>query len=257
MATILQGQARPERSEFRQPMSISIPHPCVLACSLAPRSKFIRNIDSSEDEAPVPHTEAEKAREKKLLQDSMVVVLSPHLVRCRTCGTNIKLSMKSLFDGYHWRTHRTRCLKKIGMSVSPAPKTRIPKFSRGKRKPQANLDILRLRPLSRPNSEEPDTRARTPSLEQDSERDSIPVSQASPLRYHDSSSPPSSMMPLPDPDAVFEEYFFRTHGKRSQPSISTHWQDWSWDQLLLPRFVLDLDFVPRMSLEEDDDDDGT
>ena len=58
-------------------------------------------------------------------------------------------------------------------------------------------------------------------------------------------------LPSPNPDAVFEEYLFRTHGRKSQPFISTHWQDWSWDQLLVPLFVLDFDFGPHIGLEED------
>ncbi|KAG5342489.1 hypothetical protein C0989_001553 [Termitomyces sp. Mn162] len=240
-------------------MPISIPHPF----NDDSDDDTLTPLSSSEDEV-VPHTEAEKAREKELLQDSMAIVLSPYLVRCRTCGSNIKLSMKSLFDGHHWRTHRTRCLKKRPTSASPTPKKRSPKLFKAKAKARTNLDILRLQPPSRPSSEEPDSRVRPSSLQQDSERDSIPVSSASPLRYHDSSSLPSSMitnpLPAPNPDAVFEEYLFRTHGRKIQPFISTHWQDWSWDQLLVPRFVLDVDFVPHVSLEEDlvdDDDDST
>ncbi|KAG6868735.1 hypothetical protein C0993_011314 [Termitomyces sp. T159_Od127] len=104
------------------------------------------NADSSDDEAPVPQTEAEKTREQELLQDSMAIVLSPYLVKCRTCGSNIKLSMKSLFDGYHWRTHRIRCLKKhnpTSESLTPnKPNKRIPKFSKAKAKERANFDIF-------------------------------------------------------------------------------------------------------------------
>ncbi|KAK2463552.1 hypothetical protein APHAL10511_004303 [Amanita phalloides] len=33
-------------------------------------------------------------------------------VDCKRCGSRIKLSSKSPYDTFHWRTHRTRCLKK-------------------------------------------------------------------------------------------------------------------------------------------------
>lgn len=60
----------------------------------------------------VEQTAAAKAREKKLRDDPMANVLGPLYVDCRRCGTRIKLSAKSAYDTFHWRTHRERCLKK-------------------------------------------------------------------------------------------------------------------------------------------------
>lgn len=55
---------------------------------------------------------AERAREKKLRDDPMAIVVGPMHVDCKRCGNRIKLSSKSLYDTFHWRTHRSRCLKK-------------------------------------------------------------------------------------------------------------------------------------------------
>jgi len=55
---------------------------------------------------------AAKTREKQLRDDSMAIVLGPLYVDCKGCGKRIKLSTKSLYDLSHWRTHRTRCLKR-------------------------------------------------------------------------------------------------------------------------------------------------
>lgn len=54
----------------------------------------------------------EKAREKKLQEDELVHIISPQLVQCKRCSTEIKLSKKSQFDTFHWYQHRERCLKK-------------------------------------------------------------------------------------------------------------------------------------------------
>ena len=42
----------------------------------------------------------------------MAIVVGPMHVDCKRCGNRIKLSSKSLYDTFHWRTHRSRCLKK-------------------------------------------------------------------------------------------------------------------------------------------------
>ncbi|KAF8630164.1 hypothetical protein AX15_003110 [Amanita polypyramis BW_CC] len=63
---------------------------------------------------PGARSAAERAREKKLRDDPMAIVVSPLYVDCKRCGARIKLSSKSSYDTFHWRTHRTRCLKKTG-----------------------------------------------------------------------------------------------------------------------------------------------
>ena len=42
----------------------------------------------------------------------MAIVVGPLYVDCKRCGSRIKLSSKSPYDTFHWRTHRMRCLKK-------------------------------------------------------------------------------------------------------------------------------------------------
>ncbi|KAG6865337.1 hypothetical protein C0991_003437 [Blastosporella zonata] len=209
-------------------------------------------ISSPEDVEPlplaVPHTEAEKARESELLQDPIAIVLSPYLVRCRSCDATIKLSMKSRFDRSHWRSHRTRCLKKHAQ--------RPQKRSKVKAKTHESSDILKLRSPNHPSFKKCSISSRTSSLEEDIKGDSTPELQMYPTRQPPRTpSPLSPMTPLPSPSpkAVFEEYLLRSHGKTGQPFISTRWQDWSWDQLLVPRFVLELDFVPRLKEDFNDD----
>ncbi|KIL69300.1 hypothetical protein M378DRAFT_157549 [Amanita muscaria Koide BX008] len=86
-----------------------------------PRSRAHRSSVSSSP-SPCPfsaHTAAERAREKKLRDDPMAIVIDPLYVDCRRCGTRIKLSSKSLYDNFHWRTHRARCLKKPAGTHKP------------------------------------------------------------------------------------------------------------------------------------------
>jgi hypothetical protein len=59
----------------------------------------------------------EKAREKKLLDDELVIIISPQLVQCKRCAAEIKLSKKSQFDTFHWYQHRERCLKRPDAAV--------------------------------------------------------------------------------------------------------------------------------------------
>jgi len=66
---------------------------------------------------------AAKAREKQLRDDPMAIVLDPLHVDCKRCGKRIKLSRKSLYDTFHWRVHRMRCLKRHPrVQKKPLPK---------------------------------------------------------------------------------------------------------------------------------------
>ncbi|KAM6497109.1 hypothetical protein JOM56_007582 [Amanita muscaria] len=94
-----------------------------------PRSRaHSSSISSSPSPCPFSaHTAAERAREKKLRDDPMAIVVDPLYVDCRRCGTRIKLSSKSLYDNFHWRTHRARCLKKPAGTHKPLrAKTKSP-----------------------------------------------------------------------------------------------------------------------------------
>ncbi|KAG5638141.1 hypothetical protein H0H81_001660 [Sphagnurus paluster] len=70
---------------------------------------------------------------------------------------------------------------------------------------------------------------------------------------HASSSPsvPATPPPARTAEAIFEEYYLRSHGKKSVPLAFTHWQDWSWSQLRHPRFMVSSD---RTSYDIDDND---
>jgi hypothetical protein len=58
----------------------------------------------------------------------MAIVLGPLFVDCKRCGSRIKLSSKSQYDTLHWRTHRTRCLKRQhGLSKKQRSKSTVRK----------------------------------------------------------------------------------------------------------------------------------
>ncbi len=64
-------------------------------------------------------TPAERAREKRLRDDPMADVIGPLFVDCRRCKARITLSPKSVYDPFHWKSHKERCLKKpIGALVT-------------------------------------------------------------------------------------------------------------------------------------------
>ncbi|KAG5647862.1 hypothetical protein DXG03_007786 [Asterophora parasitica] len=159
----------------------------------------------------VAQSAAENAREKKLRDDPMAIVIGPLYVDCRRCGSRIKLSTKSLYDACHWRTHRSRCLKRH----STAPQKRSAKaeiIAPPKRSSQ--LEVSQTPP---------------PLLDTGERQVCASLSPSFP------STPPP---PQPHADAM-EEYLLRSHGKKQIPPLSTltHWQDWSWSQLRLPRFI--------------------
>ncbi|KAF5369567.1 hypothetical protein D9758_002578 [Tetrapyrgos nigripes] len=52
-----------------------------------------------------------KKRRQDLLDDPCTETVEPYAVVCKGCGGRIKLSPKSLYDGSHWRKHKTRCPK--------------------------------------------------------------------------------------------------------------------------------------------------
>lgn len=66
---------------------------------------------------------SETARERYLKEDPLALVLSPSSVECRQCKRKIKLSSKSAYDPFHWRNHRTRCMKAHKRKVKAMNKT--------------------------------------------------------------------------------------------------------------------------------------
>ncbi|KAF8075106.1 hypothetical protein FPV67DRAFT_614174 [Lyophyllum atratum] len=187
---------------------------------------------SSLEEVAVSLSSAEKAREKKLRDDPMAIVIGPLYVDCRQCGTRIKLSTKSLYDGCHWRTHRSRCLRRR----SAAPKKQTPK---------AQI-------LASPKPSQVPKERRTPPVS--GHKEATPECEV--LLRSPPPTPPYSTPPRPvprTPDAIFSEYVLRSHGKKHIPPTLTHWQDWSWSQLLLPRFV----GAPDLNTYDNNDDDDS
>lgn len=65
-------------------------------------------------------TPAEREREQSLLDDPYARVLGPSSVQCKQCLKKIKLSSKSAYDTFHWRNHRTRCLKAMKKKTKSA-----------------------------------------------------------------------------------------------------------------------------------------
>ncbi|KAK0466974.1 uncharacterized protein EV420DRAFT_1506491 [Desarmillaria tabescens] len=155
-------------------------------------------------------TAAELAREQRLKNDPLAYIVEPYYVTCKLCGSRIKLSEKSTYDGHHWRTHRGRCLKARKQSIPGLGGKKLPT---GKKSP---------------------TPSPTPSLtsDEDSER----------VKDLDADSPPSPSVrpephlePLATCDATIEEYLLRSHGIAKDYKLN--YQSWSWSQLKLPCFV--------------------
>jgi len=164
----------------------------------------------------------------------MAIVIGPLYVDCRRCGTRIKLSSKSLYDPCHWRTHRSRCLRR--QSARAAPKKKTPK------------DEI----LSSPKLPGRPAERRAPPLDV-GHKAATPERQDLRLDRHSSPLTPCSS-PSPSPctaDMIFEEYVLRSHGKKPVRLTSTHWRDWSWSQLLPPRFTA----VPDQHSYDNNDDD--
>ena len=65
-------------------------------------------------------------REQRLRADPNVEVLGPVDVRCKRCGSNIILSMKSIYDPFHWQRHIDRCTKRPIGSLRHSSITKLP-----------------------------------------------------------------------------------------------------------------------------------
>lgn len=155
---------------------------------------------------------AEKARETKLREDPLAIVLSPTYVECKRCGKRIKLSAKSAFDPLHWRTHRARCLK-----------TRHTKTTM--RNTEIKAQAPTLFPLPSP-SPSPHARPLVHSYNIDSDGSTEPSS--SPLSFVASTLPP-----LYQPDVVTSECLRRSNSVHpvSTTPPTQGWQSWAWVQL--------------------------
>ncbi|RDB23706.1 hypothetical protein Hypma_008989 [Hypsizygus marmoreus] len=197
----------------------------------------------------VAQTVAEKAREKKLKDDPMALVLGPFNVKCRRCHVRIKLSEKSLFDLCHWSTHRRRCLKKPpGTLKRRGPQAKSASPPKRKRRqvvperhytpPQKETSIV-VTPLPPPaDLEPPSSDGITPHV------------PSHPYVLHFLSDTLSSK--------AVEEYLLRTNRKKLVTlPISLARQEWNWSQLTPPRFAhLPLSADNDDDADDDDDDDN-
>ncbi|KAG7445018.1 uncharacterized protein BT62DRAFT_1077232 [Guyanagaster necrorhizus] len=155
-------------------------------------------------------TTAEQAREQRLKDDPLACIVGPYHVTCKLCGSRIKLSEKSTFDGHHWRTHRGRCVK-------------------ARKQPNLGLGGKKL-----PSRKKSPTPSPTTSLtsDEDSERIKHLI-----LPLHSSSVRLEPQFePLATCDAAVEEYLLRSHGITKDYKLD--YQSWSWSQLKLPSFVV-------------------
>ncbi|KAI0701487.1 hypothetical protein BC835DRAFT_213312 [Cytidiella melzeri] len=92
-------------------------------CGIAGGPACHRNEHRGESTAVPPtrggRTTGEKAREKRLQEDELVLIITPQLVQCKRCLAEIKLSKKSQYDTFHWYQHRERCLKRSDLPLAP------------------------------------------------------------------------------------------------------------------------------------------
>jgi len=93
----------------------SSPHPLPLLSHPSNRCKSTKNDKPRLSQEISEHnlSPAAKARERKLKEDSLAIVLGPFHVECRRCGACVKLSAKSVYDTFHWKTHKERCLRRM------------------------------------------------------------------------------------------------------------------------------------------------
>ncbi|KAF9497122.1 hypothetical protein BDN71DRAFT_1588471 [Pleurotus eryngii] len=198
---------------------------------MSSRSKGSSRSSMSRDDIGSSLTPAEKAREKRLRDDPMANVIGPLFVDCKRCGARIKLSPKSVYDPFHWKTHKERCLKK-------PPGALVTKKSNSQRTSTPQL-VNELPSASHtPVSPKLDTTvSTTPPL--------TPDKDDGPPAHRDSESNDQYFPPLPadagsrTADHTLREYLTRTHRKSVSDSPSgsqDNWQKWDWSQLKSPDF---------------------
>ncbi|KAG2157680.1 uncharacterized protein EDB93DRAFT_806732 [Suillus bovinus] len=185
------------------------------------KDSSLKGINDSGD-AP-RRTVGEIAREKRLRDDPMAEVLGPLFVTCKRCGNRIKLSPKSLYDPFHWLKHRERCLKK------PVGGTRATS------RPSREIIVEQRSPASSSNTD-PDNLTPPPSLTPNDDRQGIPAV------VKESSSSPEPEEVVMDTSTKLDDLPLVDHGP---------WQSWSWSDLRLPAWLVDINHMH----EDDGDDD--
>ncbi|TFK39839.1 hypothetical protein BDQ12DRAFT_734567 [Crucibulum laeve] len=188
---------------------------------------------------------ASKTREKKLREDSMVLVLSPYSVECKNCGARIKLSTKSYYDLSHWLMHRARCLKKnkvkgkssppksssLRRDITPSP---YATHSTSTSSSSSPIPVLVTAPKSPP-----------PPLRSPPDTDPEEVVETQPSSTLQSSPPNQNefrpvIRQINRPTDKHRERSESDHERiRARTPPIGHWKDWSWSRLTLPDFVFE------------------
>lgn len=115
-------------------------------CSLCTlKSQFSHHLDLSRKTPKPKYSIAILQRQRDLERDPLASILSPHLVTCKRCGATVKLHSVSPYDTSHWRTHRSRCLKRPLGSGPPLKVIRKPvqtKINSGPEDEEVNQTFL-------------------------------------------------------------------------------------------------------------------
>ncbi|KAF8159490.1 hypothetical protein B0H34DRAFT_406247 [Crassisporium funariophilum] len=195
-------------------------------------------------------SDAERAREKGLKDDPLALVISPSQVQCRQCKKLIKLSSKSAYDPFHWRNHRTRCVK---LSKAKAKMTKKPSAPKSSSSSPAHQTASN-RPLRIAASPGETRSVKTPPLTSDSEDDRRPerfVESHSPLGRSYASSSQSPTPATPQPGFSTNKYIHPDYVRRPGSVSVGHWQSWSWSQLKPRQFSVAYEYGSGDDMSDD------
>ncbi|KAF9048305.1 hypothetical protein BDZ89DRAFT_758448 [Hymenopellis radicata] len=164
-------------------------------------------------------SDAERKREEKLRADPHVTIISPQMVQCKRCDAQIKLSNVYAYEPSHWKTHRSRCLKKTPEHMKDSRRSRF--GARHSQTPALSANVS-------------SSSSSTPSLTSDDDDDEEKSHLVDDRPR--SRSPP---LPVPEPllcPPVVNDYLNAMHGKSAYPTLDTSWRSWSWSHLQTPNF---------------------
>ncbi|TFL05222.1 hypothetical protein BDV98DRAFT_288627 [Pterulicium gracile] len=102
-----------------------------------PHTTTRNSTPDSPSRSTIVLTFAESKRKLALENDPRATDITPTSVRCNMCAAEIKLSPKSAYDNFHWKTHKERCMKK-----SKNPAARGPGGMYSLKRPGRKPDII-------------------------------------------------------------------------------------------------------------------
>ncbi len=155
------------------------------------------------------------------------------MVQCKRCDAQIKLSNVYSYEASHWKTHRSRCLKKTPKFMKESRR------SRHSQTPVSHdchaFSALLLRSPQALSAEPSYSSCSTPSLTSDDDDGE----ERSNIAADDRPRSPSPPLPVPERllcPPVVKEYLNAMHGKSAYPTLDTNWRSWSWSHLQAPNF---------------------